>query len=799
MHIFVGPELSAQEQFDVPWIGYDTAVYPEGLWPYSSEMADFDGDGNTDLASVSWGGSAWLSILFSDGQGHFLPPVLHPLQSESQDLVARDFDNDGDVDIAIAESGRFWEGIFVSLWSNNGQGEFNLAGYFLTGDDGPSGITAADFNQDGWMDVAVAHDDYITRDNSIAVMFNNQSGGFDTGVVYQIATGTNDLHSGDLDGDGDADIVVAHETNIWTRLRNDNGRFQNLGTTDGITVGSIPEDPTIHIADVDLDGDADVMFSNIDSGGFGFGAIGLWRNDGSGNFGASETISLLTDLDDFVSGGTSINVADVTQDEWPDLLVCNGYWYLIEGDGFGGFLEPRLFHAGDGSIDSDVADMNGDGVPDVVITAYGSISACVYQNPGLGSFVQPTPIPMADPQLAPAFPTRLRVDDIDEDGDLDLVTAYRSDFSEQHGITVRKNNGDGTFGPIEEYLESTYVLDLQLADVDADGHEDLVYVLSNSRFYLRMNDGSGNFGPSLGKHTFSGVITQLEIEDIDNDGKLDIVVDGLGVSRNLGNLNFEPPNYTGCGAFFEFFDLADFDNDGILDLLSSSGAQSYPAFSFGDGLGNFGDCFTIPTGRDASGFDTADLDGDGNLDFVSYFNLDEKGLAVRRGRGDGNFFPGEKYPGAYYLGDHTSTVDLADFNEDGILDAITSSFGGQDFSYWQGLGNGSFLQDVRYGVGWNAFDIEPGDYNGDGTLDVAVICRVDSGRWWYPGVVIVQGIAKFDLILGDINRDGQVNLLDVQPIVDLLATGQFQAEADINQDGQVNLLDVAGFVELLGG
>ncbi len=56
-----------------------------------------------------------------------------------------------------------------------------------------------------------------------------------------------------------------------------------------------------------------------------------------------------------------------------------------------------------------------------------------------------------------------------------------------------------------------------------------------------------------------------------------------------------------------------------------------------------------------------------------------------------------------------------------------------------------------------------------------------------------------ELLLGDVNRDGLVNLLDVQPFVDLLTSGGFQAEADINQDGVVNLLDVDPMVALLTG
>ena len=54
-------------------------------------------------------------------------------------------------------------------------------------------------------------------------------------------------------------------------------------------------------------------------------------------------------------------------------------------------------------------------------------------------------------------------------------------------------------------------------------------------------------------------------------------------------------------------------------------------------------------------------------------------------------------------------------------------------------------------------------------------------------------------LLGDVNQDGAVDLLDVGPFVDLLISGEFQAEADTNQDGAVDLLDVGPFVDILTG
>lgn len=740
-------------------MGYDTATYPQGLWPRASDVADFNRDGAPDLVAVSWGGTPYFSILLGNGDGAFLQPVLYPLDIESMDVVARDFDNDGDVDLAIAETGRFWEGLYVSLWRNDGEGNFVRAGLFATGDDGPSGITAADFNGDGFVDVAVTHDEYITSDNTVSVLLNNSGSGFGSPTVYTIAGGTHDLDTGDMDGDGDPDIVVAHEGNRWSAMRNDAGAFTFLGTIPGIQTGSLPGEPVVTAGDVDNDGDLDVLYSHRDSGGVGQGAIGLWRNSGNFTFGAAEALSLLTPLDPDTSGGTDIDVADVTHDGAADILVGNlgGNWFLLEGNGSGGFLQARLFGAGDAhdyspSIDIEVVDLDGDGDRDVVVLQNGSLEACVYLNPGGGEFVQPLPLPMANPAYAPAFPTNLRAADVDGDGDLDLITGFRSDFSERHGLTLRKNNGDGTFGEIVEMLEPTYPIDLAVADINGDGSLDIVYILNDGLLMLRPNDGSGSFPTRIVATGFgaSQDYHQLALADLDNDGDLDAItpgVFGVKVARNLGGNRFGTYTYHEVGDYLDTIGFGDFNNDGKVDLLTNSGLQGYPEVSNGNGDGTFGPPFTVPTGRDVMAFATADFDRDGNLDFASYYNLDEQGLGVRRGRGQGSFFTAFKMPGGYYFGDQVGTLDVADVDGDGHLDVLKGSSGAQDFVLWRGRGDGTFVPDERYGVGWNVYDIEVGDFNGDGALDLAAICQVDNGRWWYPGVVIIEGVVEATTVL----------------------------------------------------
>ena len=106
------------------------------------------------------------------------------------------------------------------------------------------------------------------------------------------------------------------------------------------------------------------------------------------------------------------------------------------------------------------------------------------------------------------------------------------------------------------------------------------------------------------------------------------------------------------------------------------------------------------------------------------------------------------------------------------------------------------LQDVitAGGEGW---DLVSGTSNG--AFDIADNGTI-TGRALLDGELTAFVMIRLpSLLLGDVNLDGVVNLLDVGPFVDLISLGQFQAEGDINQDGKVNLLDVDPFVALLSG
>lgn len=729
--------------FDAPWMGYDTSVYPEGINPWDSRVADFNGDGVPDLATVSWQGTAFLSVLSGDGAGGYVPPVTYPMTYESLGVEAADFDGDGDFDLMTSDTGRFWEGFTVSLWRNTG-GSFARVGSYSVGQTGPSGITSADFDGDGDIDVATANDRYIEYGNTASVMFNTGTGPQVISQVLNLSEGTRSIANGDLDGDGDVDLIIGHETNKWTILWNDGtGHFASSTVIPGGQSSWIAEFPCLHVSDFDLDDDLDVFFSNMSTGDGTSGGLAFFRNDGTGTFAAAEMVP----FNWYTGGAIAVSTADVTGDGWPDAISASGLsgtWFLIEGDGAGGFGSVRRFRAGDEPKAVHGPDLDLDGDLDLVIVAMQSNEACVYRNPGDGSFVQPVPLDMTSPTLAPAFPTNLQSGDIDGDGDLDLVAGFRADFAGRHGVTVRRNNGDGTFAAIEEYRDGTYPTMLRLGDLDLDSDLDLLYLNSQSKVIKRLNDGDGRFASAVTAGTISSG-THFTLHDLDMDGDLDILGNGfmqITAMLNNGDSTFGAAKKSNTGDYFEPIAAGDFNNDGKPDAMHASGGQSSTAISFGLGNGLFGAPFDVPVGRDVHAIAPAFLDHDLNLDLCAEYNLDEKGLSVRRGRGDGNFFLGENHHGSYGWEDHTSGLIMADVDGDWSIDGVTANFSPQDLSVWAGEDSGGFEWLQRYGVAENAFDVNLGDFDGDGVRDAAVMTQVDTGSWWYPGVVILRGIGN---------------------------------------------------------
>ncbi|TXT28944.1 MAG: Ca2+-binding protein RTX toxin, partial [Planctomycetota bacterium] len=231
--------------------------------------ADFDNDGDIDLATAA-------SILLNNGAGTFAAAVATGSTAQGR-MDAGDLDGDGDIDIAISGNSTG----DVDLLINNGDGTFqaprtatNLGTFFSS-----SAVTMGDFNGDGSLDLAAVIG-FATPE--VYVTFNNGNGTFQSPRLFAAGTdGASDIVAGDFDGDGDVDLAVAKiffQANVAYLQNNGNGSFAN-----GVLTAVNDQPSSIVAADFDGDGDLDLA-----TGG---NRETVLINNGSGTFAASAPIA----------------------------------------------------------------------------------------------------------------------------------------------------------------------------------------------------------------------------------------------------------------------------------------------------------------------------------------------------------------------------------------------------------------------------------------------------------------------------------------------------------------------------
>jgi len=328
---------------------------------------------------------------------------------------------------------------------------------------------------------------------------------------------------GDIDGDGDQDLVVTGRDTGGTQRAilyesDGDGGFSSLDA--GLTA---VESGASEFADIDGDGDLDLLIAGDTRPGE---LATIYENDGSGNF--SSIDAGLSDV-----SGAAAEFGDVDGDGDPDLVLIgtdgNGdpQATLYENDGSGSFASSGedLANAEDASVD--LADTDGDGDLDLLITGEVDFSAStiLYENDGSGSFSQ------VDAGLDDAQRSDAAFGDIDGDGDQDLILAGTVNFSP--GTVVYENDGSGSFTARSAPLRAVSRASVELGDIDADGDLDLVLAGENNdgaaTTQVYRNDGTGAFsraGAGLSVGAISGAV---ELGDANGDGNLDAVVTGTTV------------------------------------------------------------------------------------------------------------------------------------------------------------------------------------------------------------------------------------------------------------------------------
>jgi len=404
-----------------------------------------------------------------------------------------------------------------------------------------------------------------------------------------------------------------------------------------------------------------------------------------------------------------------------------------------------------------VADVNGDGAPDVVVNQ--STNVDVLFGNGDGTF-------RTGPTSATGMPGgTFAIVDLNGDGKMDLVRAggLNTSNSSPWGIGVCFGNGDGTFQPAVTYQagRDSATSFIVLGDFNGDGVLDAVTV-GTKGVWLFPGTGNGTFGAAVFTPVSHIGGTDVAAADFNKDGKLDLVVTtktAVAVLFGNGDGTFQAPVTLATPAEPGWIALSDINSDGYMDIAVTMGTSNEVSLFLNNQAGGF----STPTPVDMPGvwhIAFADVTGDGIPDLINSF------VYIAQGNGDGAFGkPVREIVQSSSFG--TYNVVPADLRKNGRKDLVVmGAVGVVSVLLNQGKGKyeDGFWTPVTGGAGCGV----KGDFNGDGIPDLAVNTL--------NGISILLGTGKASapftagtsipvtdpdcVVGGDFNGDGIPDLLE---------------------------------------
>jgi hypothetical protein len=493
-------------------------------------------------------------------------------------------------------------------------------------------VTLADFNNDGKPDLLYPLTNSSTGVNVLHLLMNKGGGKF----TDQVAAGLNGITGPptviDFDLDGIPDLVV--EQTILGSTTSTLYSFRGNGD------GSFTQVASMNVllpyafvtADFDHDGFPDLAGANGSQIMYLFG-------DGHGNF---------TPLPIVGPEGIFVGLGDINGDGLPDIVVPDRSYFVAVAMGRTdrNFPSPITLHPqawGEISL----GDIDGDGLRDILVGGVADpldnlfLPGTVYLNQGNSSFALGEN----------TDPTSFALEDLTGKGVVDLVG------NSGNSIFIWPNNGAGGFSSSPITIPTIANSGpIRVVDMDGDGHPDIVTV--NQIFY-------GN-----GSYQFTSVPLAIGpnfvVGDFNGDGRLDIL-SGNSVLLNTGNRTFQS---VATNVPQEFsMGVGDFNGDGKADLVLSDGSTIFQIwYSNGDGTFYQAALLSLGGQAQAGAFQVGDFNGDGRLDLaVAVYPTNEVAMFFNQ--------PGGQFTLSYFVsGPGAFDMRVGDLNRNGKLDMVLETY-----------------------------------------------------------------------------------------------------------------------------